>query len=195
MAAKNKPTSHITAADGFDSDELLALARIDVEKGDLSEALHKLKQVIAAETAPAEAFSTTARLYAQLGLWDRAEKMFQKYLELEPKAMTETFQLGMVHFDAGRPAEALKIWDGLLKNNPTHPPALFYRALVLAQEGQIAPARQSLDVLLKSVPTDNLYFGKGKELLQGIETRQPMPASPAADSRAALTKDAYKIEH
>jgi len=197
MVTKSKMTSHISAPDGFDSDELLALARIDVEKGNLSEALHKLKQVTAEETAPTEAFSTTARLYAQLGLWDRAQKMFQKYLELEPKAMTETFQLGMVHSDAGRPAEALKIWDGLLKHNPTHPPALFYRALVLAQGGQVVPARQSLDVLLKSVPADNLYFGRGKELLQGLDTypQSSTPAVQTTESRAALAKDAYKTEH
>jgi tetratricopeptide (TPR) repeat protein len=200
MATKHKSANSPQTSDTFEHDELLALARFDIEKGDLSEALWKLKQVTAAETAPAEAFSMCGRLYAQLSLFDRAQKMFQKYLELEPKAVTETFQLGMVHFDAGRSAEALKIWDELLKNYPAHPPALFYRALSLAQEANILQARQALDVLLKSAPADNLYFGRGKELLQSLDSFQQSakPAAntaPGADARAALAKDAYKTEH
>ena len=55
MATKNKDLSQ--TMDTFDHDELLALARFDVEKGNLSEALWKLKQLTAAESAPAEAFS------------------------------------------------------------------------------------------------------------------------------------------
>jgi len=205
-AAKPKPTTHTlsnvpeAAVIGFGQDELLALARIEIEKGNLADALLKLKQVVANENVPTEAYSITARLYAQLGLWDRAQKMFDKYLELEPKAVTETFQLGMVHFDAGRPADALAIWDNLLKNHPTHPPALFYRALILTKEGHAQQARQALEVLLKSAPADNLYFGRGKELLQGIDAN-PQSAKPAggntsaANPRTTLATDAYKTEH
>jgi tetratricopeptide (TPR) repeat protein len=195
MATKSKSTNQTTATSELENDELLALARLDIEKTNLSDALLKLKQILSTETAPAEAFSMCARLYAQLGLWDRAQDMYQKFLKLEPSAITETFQLGMVHFDAGRSAEALKIWDGLLKDHPTHPPALFYRALSLAKEGNTPQARQTLDVLLKSAPTDNLYFGRGKELLQNLGTTQPPAPAEAIGTRAALAKDAYKVEH
>jgi len=198
MATKIKAASAAPAAkpDMFEPDELVALARLNIERGEMDEALWKLKQVIAEANPPAEALSMTARLYAQLGLFERAKPLFQRYLATQPNAVNETFQLGMVHFDAGQLAEALKIWDGLLKSQPTHPPALFYRALALHQLGQSTEARHSLDILLKSAAPDNLYFNRAKELLQTIEN-PPAGRGGAAPTEAMrmAPKDAYKIEH
>src|SRR4030067_1112985 len=184
----------------LDPQELIALARLDMERGTLEEALRKLKQVLSESQPPAEPLAMTARLYAQLGLYDRAKNLFQQYLQTQPSALLEAFQLGMVCFDAGQPQEANKIWEDLLKNPPTHPPALFYRALVLAQEGQVTQAKQTLDVLLKSAPADNLYFGRAKELLQNMEVQRPTATavlggngSPKEAIRIP-TKDAYKTE-
>ena len=192
MATKPKATT-LTSPGLFEADELLALARLDIEGGKLDEALWKLKQVLTETTPPAEALAMAARLYAQLGLWERAKPLFQRYIEAEPKAMNEVFQLGMVNFDAGEVKEALAIWAGLLKEHPTHPPALFFTALAHSQTGQLAEARHGLDVLLKSAPADNLYFNRGKELLQAIENR-PAPGR-AVDTARIAPKDAYKAEH
>jgi hypothetical protein len=52
----------------FDADELLALARHDVQRGDLQAGLLKLKGLVALASPPAEAIATIARVYAQLGL-------------------------------------------------------------------------------------------------------------------------------
>jgi tetratricopeptide (TPR) repeat protein len=199
MVTKSKSSGKHEA---FDNEELIALARLDIERGEFEEALWKLKQVLVESTPPVEALSMAGRLYAQLGLRDRAKPLFQRYLELEPHAINETFQLGMVHFDAGQPQEAKKIWERLLKDHPTHPPGLFYQALVLTQEGQPAQAKQLLDLLLKSAPADNLYFGRAKEVLQAIEEQQPLPPQNPNNGKGATKetprispKDAYKTEH
>jgi tetratricopeptide (TPR) repeat protein len=200
MATKIKTTSATPAVkiDLFEPDELVALARLNIERGEVDEALRKLKQVITEPNPPAESLAMAARIYAQLGLLERAKPLFERYLETQPNAVNETFQFGMVHFDAGQQTEALKIWDGLLKSQPTHPPALFYRALALHQLGQSPEARHSLDILLKSAAPDNLYFNRAKELLQAIEHPQTAlagrGAAPAEAMRVA-PKDAYKTEH
>jgi tetratricopeptide (TPR) repeat protein len=197
--AKAPAPAKIEKNELFEADELVALARHDIERGELDQALGKLKQAMSDTTPPAEAFAMGARLYAQLGLWERAKALFQQYLEAEPNAVNEAFQLGMVHFDSGQIDEAVNIWESLLKNHPTHPPALFYRSLAKHQVGQTAEARHTLDVLIKSAAPDNLYFNRAKELLQTIEGQQAMPA---ASRNAAITetlrvapKDAYKTEH
>ena len=186
--------------DTFDTDELLALARLNVEKGEIDKALARVKQVLAAKTPPAEALTLGARLYAQLGLFGRAQELYQRFLQSNPGAVIETFQLGMTHMDAGQPREALAIWESLLKDHPVHPPALFYRALALSQQGNVADARHALETLLKSAPADNLYFGRGKELLQALDNGSaPVHATSAAGNakkpRALPQKDAYKTEH
>lgn len=196
MTSRTKSATHVE----LDNDELLALARLDVERGDLEGALLKLKQMLAAEAPQSEVLAMGGRLYAQLGLWERAKVLLQRFLVQNPNATNETFQLGMVHFDAGQAAEARKIWEGLLKTVPTHPPALFYHALVLGQEGEVNLAKHSLDTLLKTAPPDNLYFGRAKELLQALEL-QARPASMSGngsgpkDPRRIAPKDPYKTEH
>jgi len=201
MATKAKATvpAKIEKNDLFEADELVALARHNIERGELDEALGKLKQAMSDTAPPAEAFAMGARLYAQLGLWERAKPLYQRFLEAEPNAVNEAFQLGMVHFDSGQIDEAVNIWENLLKNHPTHPPALFYRSLAKHQTGQTAEARRTLDVLIKSAAPDNLYFNRAKELLQTIEGQQAMPvASRAAATTETLRvapKDAYKTEH
>lgn len=199
----SKPKSPGTKPDDktetLDKEELLALARLDIEHGGLEAALLKLKQVLADESPPEEALSMGGRLYAQLGIWDRAKGLLQRYLALRPKALNETFQLGMVNFDSGQAHEAKKIWEDLLKAVPTHPPALFYYGLVLAQEGHIPQAKQSLDTLLKSAPADNLYFGRAKELLQVLEQARSGAAGgnggERKDPMRIAPKDPYKTEH
>lgn len=194
MATKAKAAAP-TRTESFEADELVALARLDIERGVLDEALWKLKQAIMEASPPAEALAMTARLYAQLGLWERAKPLFQRYLEIEPRAVNEAFQLGMVHFDAGQASEAVKIWENLLKDHPTHPPALFYRALAASHAGQPAEARRSLDVLLKSAPPDNLYFNRAKELLLAIENQPAATGLASTEPLRLAPKDAYKTEH
>lgn len=185
----------------FDADELLALARMALERNDVEGALVKLKKVIGTGNPPLEAIGLGARVYAQIGLYARAEKLYESYLEKNPAAVLEQFQLGMTRFDAGKPNEALKVWDGLLKEQPAHPPALFYRSLALAQTGNTGEARKSLNQLLNSVPVDNLYFGRGKELLQAIESGAGAPQATvkggngSAKPAGRAIPDPYRTEH
>ena len=194
MATRSKETVTPIASVSLDSDELVALARVDIERGAFSDALLKIKQVLADPEPPAQAFALGGRLYAQLGLWQRARPCYERYLQTNPNAVTEAFELGMVRFDSGDAVEARKIWSNLLGKQPTHPPSLFYRALALAQENNAADARKDLDVLLKSAPPDNLYFGRGRDLLRAIDS-QPATTPGASTASTTLripTKDAYK---
>jgi tetratricopeptide (TPR) repeat protein len=79
----------------------------------------------------------------------------------------------MVHYDSGDLDGAIKIWQDVLDKEPTYPPALFYRALGLANQNNTAEALQHLDVLIKSAPADNLYFERGRELIRSIEQNNP----------------------
>ena len=196
MATKSKETAAPNPSVSLDSDELVALARVDIERGAFTDALLKIKQVLADQSPPAEAFALGGRLYAQLGLWPRARPCYERYLQANPNAVTEAFELGMVRFDSGDAAEARKIWSDLLGKHPTHPPSLFYRALALAQGNSAADARKDLDVLLKSASPDNLYFGRGRDLLRALDS-QPATSPSASNALTAgtlriPTKDAYK---
>jgi len=180
----------------LDSEELLALASLDIEHGNIENALLKLKQVLAGKTPPNEANAMAARLYAQLGLFQRAKGLFQVYVNGNPDAIVENFQLGMAHFDAGEITEALSIWSAVIKKDPVNPPALFYRGLALAQLDKHSDAKESLNSLLKSAPADNLYFSRAKDLLTAMDAGQTAKNNDNGQNLVnSLVKDAYQVEH
>jgi len=168
----------------FESDELLALARLEIDKGDIEQALLKLKKVLAEKKVPAEANAMAARLYARLGLFERAQKLFKSYLKQRPDDVVEAFQYGMVHLDLDDEPGALEIWSSLLEKEPNHPPAMFYRGLVLARQNQVTEATNTLKRLLDTAPRENLYYTRAMELLKAIENGK----SPV------MPKNAYQSE-
>lgn len=183
----------------FETDELLALARLDLERGNVEQALAKVKTTLQEDAPSLDAMSLAARIYAQLGLYERAQDWYKKIVEENPEAVLESFQLGMTYFDSGESEQALGIWDKILKVEPVHPPTLFYKGLALAQSGQNADAEQSLNTLLQSAPSENLYFGKAKELLDAMKKGQfqfmnnrHMNEQPAA---VIDPENLYKTEH
>jgi len=169
----------------LDSEELLALARHNLQKGDLEGALSKIKQVMAGEEAPVEAYSIAARVYAQLSMFERAREHYQGYLQQRPDAAHEMFEIGMTFAQENKPAEALEEWSRALAAMPDHPPALFFSADMLARQGRAIEARRHLDVLLKSVAPDNMYVERAKQLVQALEMGSSAPGEVPFDPASA----------
>jgi tetratricopeptide (TPR) repeat protein len=157
------------AAGAFDADELLALALHDLEKERLEGALEKLKVAESKSGCPPLVYAELGRLYSKLKLFDRAKPMYQRYLQLQPAAVTELFQLGMAHFESGEAAEALDKWAEVLKLVPSYPPALFFTSFQYAKQGDLIEAHECCERALATVADDNLYYGRAKELMQRID--------------------------
>ena len=176
--------------DLYDGDELVALAQLDMSEKRFDEALWKLKLAVSESKPEPKALALIGKLYAQLGMYDKAKKHYQTYLKAMPDSTVEHFQLGMVHFDSGDSKTAQSIWNEVLKKSPTFPPALYYIAVAHTQEGEESDARKSIDVLINSAPEDNYYKNLGKELLQRINgSANQANLSQNND----LANDAYKL--
>ena len=156
----------------LDADELLALAKLDIESRNFEAALKKLKLVVGADDTPEEAYLVMARLYATLGLFVKSQQLYESYNEAKPQNTIGRFEFGMTLFDSNNMSGALEYWDTILNENRTHPPSLFYSALAHRQLGQISKARDCLDILMKSVTPENMYFQKGKDLGLSIDLQQ-----------------------
>lgn len=173
----------------FDLEELVALAGFDIEQGQYEQALKKLKQVVTEQSPPPAALAITARLYAQLGLFNKAQLLFQAYLRHHPHAELENFQLGMSFFEQNQIEKALHYWDIVLQHNPHYAPALFYKGLALSRQNRNADAIVILEHLIKQVPGDNLYFRQAKEILNALQSGRPTAATVIP-----FAKEVYKSE-
>lgn len=176
--------------ENFEPEELVALARLDMEKYDFSAALSKLKQAVVMENASLEAFAMLAKVYAQLGLYDRAIEQFEFYLQRDPDALIEKFQLGMAQFDAKKTTEALATWGQLLAGHPNFPPALYYRGLALLQQELPEQAKASLTQLVESAEPDNIYCERAKQILRDIDDNKV-----SANDAAAHSRETAIVEH
>ena len=153
----------------FDNEELLALAKDDLKNNNLENALLKLKSILESSDVSHEATQVGAQLYAQLGLFNKAEQLFRQCLENEPRHEGVQFQLGMTLYDQNKRDDALNIWLDVLKENELHPPALFYTGLVLAQNGEHTKAINYLQSIIVNINSENLYFSRAQELLQNLK--------------------------
>jgi tetratricopeptide (TPR) repeat protein len=153
----------------WDADELLVLARLDLQKDNIQEALEKLKQARLLPSSTPTISLELARLYAQIGLRPRAIPLFIDYLREAPSDTDARFQLGMAHFEEGDTRTAMETWDAVLEADSQYPPAMFYRALALSQGGSVDQSKDLLRRAIDVLPTDNLYFGRARELLTTLE--------------------------
>jgi tetratricopeptide (TPR) repeat protein len=168
---------------GLDPEEALAVARHDAQRGELERALTRLKAIVSMPDPPADSLAVIARIYAQLGLMERAQAAFRGHLKSHPGAVHETFELGATYYDQGNDARALEHWNEALAMQPTHPPALFFSAAALSRAGKGAEARRHLDVLFKSTPADNLYVERARDLLRTLEAAPAQIAGDVAPQR------------
>ena len=171
----------------FDDVEIIALTRLDIERGDLAAALARIKTVLAGKRPPLAAKSIAARLYAQLGLLEHAQKYFEELLQQDQVDDLDLFQLGMTHFEQGDFSKALHYWEQVLTHQPHFPPALYYKSLAQIEQNQLAEGQSQLERLLQVVQPDNLYFERAKSVL--AQLRQKSSSGFTAQTLAA------NIEH
>jgi adenylate cyclase len=112
-------------------------------RGRQDEAIRLTRQSLRRDPARSfVSYSNMAGYLAQLGLWDRAEEVIQRSLQLRPDYAHANHVLAAVHLHHGRHAEALAIADRLAQD-PSPRPAMFGGQL-LVQVGEVERARDVL---------------------------------------------------
>lgn len=152
----------------FEKDELLALANLYFDRQDYIVALRILKRLVSEETAPVGAFSTLGRIYAVLGLFERAMVAFETYLEFRPDAIPERFEMSLLYRQMDRDDEALKIWESILNDNANFAPVLYAKALYLRDNELEDEAIDLLTQLIENAPAEDRHVELANQLLSEI---------------------------
>ena len=160
-------------ASNLDSDELLALANWNLQNGDYQGSLIKLKILLSRNNVPLQAYSALGRVYATLGLYERAKGAFGFFIDQQPEgnkslAFNEQFQLGLVENDLGNVEGAISIWNEILEDNPKFIPAMYHKANALVGLNQIQEAADILNNILENAEDGNEYISLSDQLLSKI---------------------------
>ncbi|MCG3723679.1 tetratricopeptide repeat protein [Vibrio cincinnatiensis] len=152
----------------FEKDELLALANLYFDKQDYIVALPILKHLVSAETTPVGAFSTLGRIYAVLGLFERALVAFETYLEYRPESIPERFEISLIHRRMDNDEKALILWENILKDNENFAPVLYAKALYLRDSDREDEAIEVLTQLIENTPPEDNHVELANRLLSDI---------------------------
>ncbi len=96
------------------------------------------------------AYSNMASYLGQLGLWERAEEMVQRALELRPDYAHAYHILAGVHLHFGRHAEALALADRLARDRS--PRTAMFGGQLLVRAGEVERAREVLATVYERNP-------------------------------------------
>ncbi len=155
----------------FDNDELLALADWNFKKTDYQAAIEKLKTLLARNNVPLNTYALLGRVYATIGLFERAKGAFQFFIDQKQDpstALNERFQLGLVENDLGNSEQAIKIWDEVLASHSNFVPAMYHKAKVLVELNQVQVAVELLNNLLETAEDGNEYIPMADKLLSKL---------------------------
>ena len=169
-----------SALDILELDELVILANLDLESNNLSDALVKLK-LAHRKGGKGDLLPMLARLYARLGLFEKAKPLFAEYLQENPDALIEQFQYGMTYFDSNQLDEAHGVFELILDKEPNHPPAMFYSSLILSRQKKIDDATVKLENILARVDKENLFYQRAREQLVELHPNRAAEFSEASN--------------
>jgi tetratricopeptide (TPR) repeat protein len=113
-----------------------------------------------------------------------AERFYLEVLARKPRDFNANHLMGVLRFQQGRPAEALRLLDAALAVKPV-PEALAHRGLVLHALGQSAEALASLDRSLALKPGQAEALNWRGMVLQALRR----PAEALASLEAALARN------
>ncbi|MGL4550102.1 MAG: tetratricopeptide repeat protein, partial [Gemmataceae bacterium] len=95
---------------------------------------------------------TAGRVYAADGAWAEAEAAFRRALVLDPRNEDGLFRYAVFVSGRGRDAEAIRLYDTLLRVRPTHAAGRGNRGMLLKEAGRAAEARADLEAYVGQNP-------------------------------------------
>ncbi len=152
----------------FNPEELFALAKIDFQRENYENSLRKLKVLLGRNQIPVQTYSLLGRVYASIGIFEKAKECFEVFVKNVPDAVEELFQLGMVEKDMGNADVAVSLWNDLLTKIPNFPPALYHKALVSIDKNETQDAVELLNLLLETAPEGDELIHRADQLLSKI---------------------------
>jgi tetratricopeptide (TPR) repeat protein len=157
---------------GEDSKATLAIADLEMERGDLA-AAEKALAAAANDEATALIWNRLGEIQALDGRLDEALRSFATAMERNPDFSQPHFNLAVVHEDTGNLAGAREEYATAIDKAPKHYQAQFNLARLFGVQGDRDKERELLEASIASKPDFALgYFFLGKSLMDRNELQE-----------------------
>jgi predicted Zn finger-like uncharacterized protein len=141
-----------------DATPLLALARVQMEKGDLPAAEQTLLGLTTSELASPEAYFQLAQVRLKRSSYVAAIEAMRSALSGNPNEATYHHQLGLIYAAARKPSDAVEEWKKTLELDPNAADTLEALGLLYLERSDMANATQYLERAAKVAPNRGRLF-------------------------------------
>lgn len=176
----------------LDTEELLHIAIAESRANDHAGAITHLKQLLSTSPGHADATFLLAAMYAEVGMFDRAEETMRKALDLNPALHTARLQLGQLRYRAGDLAGARAAWAELSQLDEHSAVRLFAESLLALADDQPGLAESLLDRATADQSNPGLHADVVRLLERirsgGIAAAPPAPATAQRDIKGAAAE-------
>ncbi|MDB5986142.1 MAG: hypothetical protein JWR16_1195 [Nevskia sp.] len=181
----------------FDTEELLHLAVLDIQRGHHDDAIEKLKRGLALQPDNAKMVFLLGAEHAEVGMTDRAIEEMIAAVAIDPQLAIAHFQLGLLYLlyrnDVTQAGIAWSALDGL---DDAASYVAFKSGLLRLSEGDAAGCIRDLDRGLQlntTNPSLNREMTKIRERIrQTQQDKQAAEGQSATNASARLLLDTYK---
>lgn len=133
------------------------------------EAMATLKQHLTSNPNDEVANGMLASVYAEIRLFDKAEVLYRKILDINPANTLARLQLGMIYFNNSDNAEALEIWQPALSDKQDFM-VKYFSALALTRTKELTKAIDLLTQAKAIMPEEHaLYEQLTQQLNEAME--------------------------
>lgn len=135
-----------------DSNQLLDQAASDLDRGDFTQAEHRLRQLLAQNPERSDAAALLGETLRRLGKLADSERVLRDVIQADPTLVRPYALLHKTLTDAGRYAEALVEIETALSREPENADFLYQRALTQEGLGQLSECLASIEAALTIRP-------------------------------------------
>ncbi len=137
----------------FSADQTLEHALLRLKEGYFEDAVESFTLYLSLEPTNAKAYQGRALANFQMKNWPGALSDFQKAKELEPEDPENWVGAGMTLAMMNEVYEAIDIFEGLLKNQPSYARGHFQLGMLYYKLGVIKKGHEQMDLVLSSRPS------------------------------------------
>lgn len=185
--------SRIAAHHEYYADARTQLAAIHERAGRYEEALADVERAMGSEpTRELELYSATLR--AKAGDFDGAVAYLENLLEAAPEDDELLYNLGVVHAEGDREAEALSYMERALAENPDNADALNFIGYTWAENGQRLDEAEAYIVRAIELRPDNGYIVDSLGWVYYMRARPLMESGNEAAGRKWLDRAVEELE-
>ncbi len=152
----------------FNKEELIALSLHDLRAQNFQAALEKIKHILSVPGFPSQAYAVAGKIYDGLGLHVQARAAFLHFLEFNPDAYMELFEVAILERNIGNYDQAIQVFDKVLAIEPYYPDALFYAGDICFQLNRIDEAKKYLNLLVQTAPDGSEYAPMAEQMLRQL---------------------------